>query len=72
MVNKNSDLNDNKSDNTIDFSDTDKVLNYYWEFHNDRKLINSQNILKVFESIFYNYKYICFNVDDALHIDTLC
>ena len=33
---------------------TDKVLNYYWEFHNDKKLINTQNILKVFEAVFSN------------------
>ena len=33
---------------------TDKVLNYYWQFHNDKKLINTQNILIIFREVFSN------------------
>ena len=33
---------------------SDKVLNYYWEYHNDQKLINTQIILKIFKEVFSN------------------
>ena len=37
---------------------SDKVLNYYWEYHNDQKLINTQIILKIFKEVFKYSRFI--------------